>query len=507
MPEENPSSRRRFVAGSLAAAGGVLLGNSGHAAVTAENISMDLSALKKACKGVVATAGDPNFTELLHGDLWNRLIPARAPHVLVRVNDEQDVIAAILFARAQKLKVVVRGGGHNWCQPTLRNGGVLIDLANLNRVISIDAAARRAVVQPIISNRDTQKILNAQGLTFPSGHCPQVKLSGYLLGGGLPWNPSTWGHGSASVEAVELVTAEGRLITANKNENPDYFWAARGAGLGFFGVVTKYHLTLYALPQAMHGCSYFYPLEEAANVAAWLSENARKLAASVELSLFLLEAPDSLRDQAAASKGKVCLVTANSFAETKGQALAELKPLEECPLVGKCLARSAPAPVNFEQLFDAAGGLWPVGVRGRAESAFYQAGGGEIVRAIGEHFTQAPSPLTVLLFAYATGPDTQMLPDSAFSMAAPIIGGPWTQWREAADDEANAVWHRECAARLRPLAKGYYIGESDTVSRPAAVTGAFSPENWHRLADLRARYDPDGVFFGYFDGLADGKQS
>jgi hypothetical protein len=107
----------------------IILGTSGRAQASI-NVPMNFDDLKEACKGVVATAGDANFTELLHGNLWNRLIPDRAPQVLVRVNDEQDVVAAILFARANKLKVVVRGGGHNWCQPTLRNGGVLIDLTN-----------------------------------------------------------------------------------------------------------------------------------------------------------------------------------------------------------------------------------------------------------------------------------------------------------------------------------------------------------------------------------------
>ena len=70
--------------------------------------------------------------------MWNRLVPDRAPQIVVCVADEQDVIAAIRFARENKLKVVVRGGGHNWCQPSLRNGGLLIDLKNLDKVISID---------------------------------------------------------------------------------------------------------------------------------------------------------------------------------------------------------------------------------------------------------------------------------------------------------------------------------------------------------------------------------
>ena len=103
---------------------------------------MDVDALKSACKGVVAAQGDANFAELIHGNLWNRLIPSRAPQIVIRAKDEQDVIAAIHFARENKWKVVVRGGGHNWCQPTLRNGGLLVDLSELNKVISIDVEAR-----------------------------------------------------------------------------------------------------------------------------------------------------------------------------------------------------------------------------------------------------------------------------------------------------------------------------------------------------------------------------
>jgi FAD/FMN-containing dehydrogenase len=75
---------------------------------------------------------------VLHGNLWNRLIPERAPQIVVRAADEQDVIAAVRFARDHRLKVAVRGGGHNWSQPSLRHGGLLIDLMNLNKVISID---------------------------------------------------------------------------------------------------------------------------------------------------------------------------------------------------------------------------------------------------------------------------------------------------------------------------------------------------------------------------------
>ena len=177
MDTNNSLSRRQFVVGAAAAAGGAFLGQTGRAE-SPLSTPMNIDTLKRACKGVVAAHGEPGFEEQVYGGLWNRLFPNRAPQIAVCVADEQDAITAIQFARENKLKVVVRGGGHNWCQPTLRNGGLLIDLKNLDKVISIDVAARKAVVQPIISNREMQRVLNAKGLAYPSGHCPQVKLSG-----------------------------------------------------------------------------------------------------------------------------------------------------------------------------------------------------------------------------------------------------------------------------------------------------------------------------------------
>ena len=230
--------------------------------------NLDASALRKAIKGQVLTPADSGF-EATALNVWNKYVPIkRLPQVIVLVAGEQDVVEAVRVAKANKLKVVVRGGGHNWCNPSLRNGGMMIDLTNLNKVVSIDAKAHKAVVQPIISNREIQAQLNAQNLSYPSGHCPQVKLSGYLLSGGMSWNQGVWGTGAGSVEAVELVTANGELITADKGHNADYYWAARGVGPGFFGVATRYHLKLYDLPKAIACSSYYYPISEVGAVAS-----------------------------------------------------------------------------------------------------------------------------------------------------------------------------------------------------------------------------------------------
>jgi hypothetical protein len=463
---------------------------------------MNIDTLKESCKGIVATEGDVNFSELIHGNLWNRLIPDRTPQIVVRVNDEQDVAAAVRFAGDNKLKVAIRGGGHNWCQPTLRNGGLLIDLCNLNKVISIDEKARKAIVQPIISNRDIQKVLNPRGLAFPSGHCPQVKLSGYLLGGGMSWNPGIWGAGTESIEAIELVTAEGELIKADENENAEYFWAARGAGSGFFGVVTRYYLKLYPLPKAIHGSTYYYSLDDAPAIGEWLGEIAGKLSPGVELTLFLLEAPPELREKTDLHNGKICMITGTAFSDSPEEAMASLKPLENCPIITKCLSRSFAVPLTFEKLFDMSGALWPEGLRNRVEATFTNTGPGELVKALRSHIIKSPSPISLILFTIFTGQNIPApLPNAAYSMSSRVYGGPWTMWKDAGDDGPNTEWHDECTVILRPFNIGYYIGESDTVGRPSNAEQAFSPANWKRLADLRDKFDPDGVFFNYFDGF------
>ncbi|MCW6509991.1 FAD-binding oxidoreductase [Lichenifustis flavocetrariae] len=463
---------------------------------------MNIDSLKQVCRGPVIAAGDADFAEAIHGNLWNRLIPDRAPDAVVKAADEDDIIAAVRFARANGVKVVVRGGGHNWCQPSLRHGGILIDLQKLTKVLSIDAENRRAVIQPIISNRDIQKALKPFGLAFPTGHCPQVKASGYFLGGGMAWNPTVWGLGVESLEAIELVTAQGELIKSSATENPDFFWAARGAGYGFFGIITKYYLKLHPLPKAIHGSTYYHRLEDAPAIGAWLGELAPTMAPSVELSQFIVKAPTELKDTASGQNGWLCMVTASAFEDTRDAAEAALRPLEKPPV--RPLSKSFATPLDFEQLFDASGSLFIEGARCRVEATYSNHSPGEMMQAVLPLLPKAPSASSVFLFTIFCGPNIPApRKDMARSMSAKVYGGPWTMWQEAKDDQANTDWHQAMITTLRPYNVGYYISESNSVERPASVVESFTAEKWQKLSDLREKHDPDRVFFGYFDGLAD----
>src|SRR3954451_4493400 len=130
---------------------------------------MDLAALRRPVQGRVVARGEPGFEDLTFGTLWNRRHPTdRTPEEIVRVAGDDDVAEAVRAARAGGLRVTVRGGGHNWCSPSLRGGGMLVDLTDLTQVLEVDAEARTAVTEPIVSNRDMQALLNAQGAVSAS---------------------------------------------------------------------------------------------------------------------------------------------------------------------------------------------------------------------------------------------------------------------------------------------------------------------------------------------------
>ncbi|WP_254940925.1 FAD-binding oxidoreductase [Cyanobium sp. Morenito 9A2] len=450
----------------------------------------------------MAQPGDPAYLSMVQANLWNQLLPERWPELVVRVKDEHDVIAVLRYAREQGRKVVVRGGGHHWCQPTLRRGGILIDLACFNQVLSIDAAARTAIVQPVVSNRELLAALQPLGLAFPSGHCPQVKVSGYLLGGGMAWNQGVWGAGTESVEAMEIITAAGEKVLASREQHADLFWAARGAGPGFFGVVIAYHLKVYPLPAAILGSTFCFPLAQAGTVGDWISALAPSLSPSVELTLFLLQAPPPLQAAAAPDGGVVLMVSAVAFADTDAEGRRQLEPLDHSELPP--LSREVAVSLSFPTLFDLSGSLWPEGHRSRVENRFSSASAGDQIRAAAGFMAAAPSPTTLVFFTVFTGPAAVHDPiNTSYSMNGQVYGGPSTMWLDPAYDATNIEWHEACTAALHVHTKGSYIGETDFVRRPTSAVEAYLPHCWSRLADLRAVHDPDRVFFDLFEALGE----
>ena len=166
------------------------------------------------------------------------------------------------------MRIGVRSGGHSWAGNHVRDGGLLLDVSGLDEV-SVDAEAMTAAVGPGCRGNDLLEALAAHDLFFPAGHCPGVALGGYLLQGGFGWNGRVHGPACMSVEAIDVVTADGELVRADEDQNADLLWAARGAGPGFFAAVTRFHVRLYRRPKVIANGVYLYPVELLEEVFPW----------------------------------------------------------------------------------------------------------------------------------------------------------------------------------------------------------------------------------------------
>ena len=446
--------------------------------------------LQERISGTVLHRGDPDYEQARRAPGWNEIKPERYPDLIMQVASEDDIIEAVNFARDQHMKIGIRGGGHNWCAAALQQGGMLLDLSRLNRV-EIDPEARVATAEPVVTNRYLAKRLAKHGLAFPVGHCPCVPLSGFILNGGLGWNAGEWGISCFSLLSVDVVTADGNLVTASETENTELLWAARGAGPGFFGVATKYRVRLYPLPKAITTSTLMYPLESLPEVVEWATETVNTLPKNVEFTLFLASAPPSVADRCE----KVCILSATAFADSDEEATEALSALATCPLED-CVMKDLNTSTPFDALFDNADRFWPEGKRYAVDTMWYSSPPSEVLAIIQDHFATAPSAHSMILCPILPS-DAPPLPDAAFSMTAPGYVGCYSIWEEAGQDEANIKWLRTLMTALEPLAVGCYVGEADIAANPSQVVNSYARSNWERLQALREKYDPDRVFHSY----------
>jgi FAD/FMN-containing dehydrogenase len=457
------------------------------------------SDLQARVVGKVTDTSDPGYEALRRAISWNELTPARYPRLILEAKAEQDVVEAVRFARAHRMKIAVRGGGHNWVGFSLLDDSLLIDLGDL-REISIDPQVRTATVQPGVRGRELNDRLAEHNLAFPIGHCPTVSLSGFLLNGGQGWNSGTWGVACFSIEAAKVVTADSNLLVASEQEHPDLLWAVRGAGPGFFGVVTQYRLKLYPAPRAITASSYFYPFESMDAVGAWAARVASQLPEYVELTMFCVAAPPALAEQCRASNGYVAILSATAFADSRAQAAAALAPLDQGLASFECLDRAVNQPRTMDGLLQSSGISFPEKHRYLADTWWVNSPVAEILAALRDRFLGAPSPKSLGACVFGTGATDAggRFADGAYSMTAKALLLCYAIWERPEDDASNARWHRETIARLDRFAVGHYIGESDIVAHPKRSERSFTPANWERLKSLREKYDSGGLFHSGF---------
>lgn len=448
---------------------------------------MKLETLRTSFIGRIVARGDAGYAAARDALLFNARRPEREPDLIVRPRSVADVQAVIRFARAHGLRVSVRGGGHHMSGIALQEG-ILLDLGELDTV-RIDPAARMAEVGPTVTNGAFARALAEHGLAFPVGHCATVPLSGYLLGGGFGWNSGAWGIACFSIESLDVVTADGTLRRVSATENADIFWAARGAGAAFFGVVTAYRLRLQPLPRAITTSTWTYDLADIDKVEGWMSAIQPSLPRNVEMTILMASPPPDL----VSAPAKVVTVVATIFADGAEEARTVLGTIDTAAPRG-AIATQSNLPTPFEVLYDIIAGILPEKHRYGADTFWSDAAPrrafGELARCV----RAAPSPRSLAMAVLVPKPPADApVPDAAFSMTAPLFTAAYAIWQDPAEDAANLRWLRETGAAMAPMTIGHYLNEADLESAGRAAA-SFAPAAWQRLAALRRKYDPAGMF-------------
>ena len=428
--------------------------------------------------------GDAGY-EPARRSMWNWRVPPRYPDVIARPRRDEDVVAAVRLARQRGLKIAIRSGGHSWAATFLRDGGMLIDFSRMTD-FAIDAGAKTASLQPGLRGTDFNRALRPQNLFFPSGHCMTVGLGGFLLQGGFGWNSRLWGPACVSVRAVDVVTADGELVHADVQQNSDLLWAARGAGPGFFGAVTRFEVDLQLRPKVMMRSDYLYPIEALDDVLRWVRSIQPSLSRAMECSVFV-------RRDMFGHPGPSALVTGPVLAGSRDEAIAALAQLETCPVLSKARLRAVNILTEFDELLQ--GGeelLYPRQRRYAADNMWTSASADELLpgmRKIATTLPRAPSHMMWMLW----GP-TQNLPDMAFSLQDDLYIALYSIWEDAAEDAAHQAWVTDHMRGLEPFASGIQLADENLAARPFRFLAA---PNFTRLQALRAQYDPDGLFHSY----------
>jgi FAD/FMN-containing dehydrogenase len=443
-----------------------------------------LEDLDSRVQGRLLVAGDQGWNEAVA--IWNGMA-AKTPALVLQPTSAHDVAAAVSFTRDHGLLVSIKGGGHNIAGTSIAEDGLVLDMSGM-REVTVDPDARLAQVGPGCLLGDVDQATQAHGLATVLGFVSETGVAGLTLGGGFGYLARRFGWTVDNLAEVEIVTADGQLRTANRDQHPELFWALRGGG-GNFGVVTRFSFRLHQVGPMITGGLIIWSAERAAEVLAAyreLTESApRELTAA---AIVRLAPPAPFLPQAWHGKPiagiQVCHSGANAEAD-----LAPVRALGN-PIVDLL----GPKPyVAVQSMLNAMEPKW---LHRYWKAEFFPGLSSEFLDAFRESGLRVTSPLSQsVLFHLAGALNDHEDDDGAVgNRDAHYIGGFNATWPPGAPSDPHVAWARAGWERIRPFSTGgtyvnFQLAEDDS-TRTAAAYG----KNYRRLQRVKADYDPDNLF-------------
>ena len=443
---------------------------------TAEGDAM-ARALQGRFSGNLLLPGDDGYDVARR--VWNGMID-RYPALIAQCRTAADVATAVTVAREHGVLLSIKAGGHGVSGKAVCDGGLVIDLC-LMKGIEVDPDARRARAEPGLLWCEFDAATLAHGLAITGGTDSSTGIAGLTLGGGHGWLEGTLGLTIDSLLSVDIVTADGALRHASESENPDLFWAIRGAGANF-GVVTAFEFELHPFSGTVLGGMIVYP-QAMLRDALKLYREFRKTEPD-ELITYaeVITLPDGTPVVA-------FIPCYNGDLEAGKQAIAPLRALGE-PMIDTV----APMPyAEMQVLLEAA---IPKHVQNYWKSGLGIGISDGAIDVLAELVPRVPSPLTAIAFADFNGASRRV---SSSATANPFRDAEYElvmlcMWRDPADADKNMAWLRELFTAIEPhLLNATYVNSLDGDEGNRGVRRAYGA-NYERLTQLKRRYDPTNLF-------------
>ena len=456
------------------------------------DITLDADALRELAgsfRGELIRPDDPAYDE--HRRVWNGSID-RFPALIVRCRGASDVVAAVRFARDSGLPVAVRGGGHSFPGLSVCDGGIVIDLAPM-KAIAVDAEGRTARVQAGVLWGELDAATQQHGLATTGGIVTHTGVAGLTLGGGIGWLQRRFGMTIDNLLAVELVTADGDVVRASEEENAELFWGVRGAG-GNLGIVTEFTFRLNPVGPEVVAGPVFWPIEQSPKLLRfyrdWIAD------APDELMTIVLHrkapavdwVPRDLHGQLVVGIA-CCYAGPVEDGERAIRALREFgRPLVD--LVGPTL------------YVDHQGGIddtVPHGWHYYWKATNLTGLSDEVIDVVAAHSYDATSPRSYAAMFHLGGAVARLPRDAAAYPSRDIehniiIDAAWLPGQDDTVGTAEAAWAREFLAALQPHNAGVYVNFLDSDDDTSRVREAYGDDTYRRLAEVKAKYDPENVF-------------
>lgn len=435
-----------------------------------------MESLRSNMRGAVLCPGQDGYDATR--TIPNAMIDRR-PAAIARCVAAADVVAAVRFAREHDLLVSVRGGGHSVAGKSVCEGGLMIDLS-LMKGIRVDLAKRTARAEAGLVLGEFDRETQAFGLATTLGTVTRTGISGLTLGAGWGHLHGKYGLALDNLISADVVTADGKLLTASASENPELFWGLRGSS-GNLGVVTSLEYQLHEVGPVFGG-AVFHPVAKAREAIRFFREFAQNIPDELVIQSAAVSLPDGVPVFA--------LVGCYCGALSEGEKV--LKPLRTFGTPIGDIFTAMPY-VQMQSLFDP---FFPPGRYTYVKSNFVRALSDEAIDVMAEYANSRPSP-------YSFAPALEHWHGAATRVAPTATAFPhrnhsynlmaWSNWAEAADTEKNVQWTREFWSAMKPhLVEGSYVNYVSDEGE-ASARAAYGP-NYDRLVALKNKYDPTNFF-------------